>query len=272
MQRELRGRELGYDDRGRGPAVVLMHAFPFSRELWRGAAGGHDLAGALAERFRVITVDARGFGESALRATGGASAPYSLVDLADDLAALLDALELRRAAVLGMSMGGYTALAFAAKHAARLSSLILADTRAAADTPEGRAKRDQALTQIHDGHVDAYLDASLARLVSPGASVALRALVRSRAETRPDSLVAGIEAMRDRPDRTDELGAITCPTLCVCGAEDLVSLPTEMRRIAAHVRNGRYVELPDAGHLSHLEAPEAFATAVSSFLADHATT
>lgn len=263
---------MGYDDRGRGPVVVLLHAFPFARDVWG------DLAGALAARHRVLSVDARGFGESDLRVsspTPGASAPYALSDLADDLAALLDALDVPRAAVVGMSMGGYTALAFAARHAARLAALVLADTRAAADSPEARAKREEALATIHGRGAEAYLDGSLARLVSPGAPPAVHALVRARAETRADSLVAGIEALRDRPDRTAELPAIACPTLVVCGAEDQITPSAEMRRMSAAVGQGagapggaRYVELAGAGHLAHLEAPEAFTRAVGTFLGD----
>jgi 3-oxoadipate enol-lactonase len=269
MRRQVRGREIGYDDQGSGPAVVLLHPFPFARDVWQ------SVAETLGARFRVVAVDARGFGESALRAIGGASDPYSLADLADDLAALLDALEIPRAAVLGQSMGGYTALAFAARYGARLSALVLCDTRAAADTPDVRAKRDEALSQLHGSGPAAYLDGSLASLVSPGAPPAMHASVRARAETRAESLVAGIEALRDRPDRTEELAAITCPTLCVCGAEDLVTPPAEMRRMAVAIgqrgraaRGALYVELQDAGHLSHLEAPLPFATAVSSFLSD----
>jgi 3-oxoadipate enol-lactonase len=265
---------MGYDDRGRGPVVVLLHAFPFARDVWSvgpqrdGADGAApDLTSALARRFRVLSVDARGFGESALRATGGSSAPYALTDLADDLADLLDALDVPRAAILGMSMGGYTALAFAARHRARLTALVLADTRAGADTPEVRAKRDEALSTIHGRGVSAYLDGSLTRMLSPAASPGLHALVRARAETRADSLVAGVEALRDRPDRTAELPAITCPTLIVCGAEDQVTPAAEMRRMGEAIPGrARAVELAGAGHLSHLEAPAAFAAAVEPFL------
>jgi pimeloyl-ACP methyl ester carboxylesterase len=272
MRRLVGGRELGYDDRGRGPAVVLLHPFPFARDLWG------DVATTLAGRFRVIAVDARGFGESDLRAshpTPGASAPYAITDLADDLAALLDALEVRRAAVVGMSMGGYTALAFAARHAARLAALVLADTRAAADTPEARAGREVALATIHGRGPDAYLDSSLPRLLSPHVSRGVLALARARAETRADGLVAGVEALRDRPDRTAELPAIACPTLVVCGADDQVTPAAEMRRMSTSIgsrsaagANARYVEVPGAGHLAHLEAGEAFTAAVGSFLAD----
>jgi pimeloyl-ACP methyl ester carboxylesterase len=263
MRRQVRGRDIGYEDRGKGEAVVLLHPFPFGRDLWTGRGGAEDVTAALARRFRVLAVDARGFGESEL---GGA--PYSIAELADDLVGLLDALAIPRAAVLGMSMGGYTALAFAAKHAARLSALVLADTRAAADSPEARAKRDEALATIRARGPAAYLDGSLARLVSPDAPAALHAFVRSRAETRADSLAAGVAALRDRPDRMAELPAISCPTLVVCGAQDLISPPSEMRGVSAAIPRARYVELPGAGHLAHLEAPEAFTAAVSPFLSE----
>jgi 3-oxoadipate enol-lactonase len=269
MRQQVGDREIGYDDRGHGAPVVLLHPFPFTRDLW------DDVATALAARFRVLSVDARGFGESALRATAGSSAPYAISDLADDLAALLDALDLSRVALLGMSMGGYTALAFAARHGARLTGLVLADTRAAADTPDARAGRDVALATIHGRGATAYLDVSLARLLSPGATPALHARVRARAAGHADSLVAAVEALRDRPDRTAELRAIACPTLVVCGGEDQVTPAAEMRRVSAAIGRGggaalgaRYVELAGAGHLSHLEAPEAFMTTVSSFLGD----
>jgi 3-oxoadipate enol-lactonase len=262
MRRQVRGRELGYDDRGRGAAVVLLHPFPFARDVWDGVAE------ALAARFRVLTVDARGFGESSLRAIAGSSAPYTIEDLGDDLADLLEALELPRAAVVGMSMGGYTALAFAARHAARLWALVLCDTRAAADTPDARAGREVALATLHGRGAAAYLDSSLARMLSPGAAPALHARVRASAQERADSLVAGLEALRDRPDRTAELPAIACPTLVVCGAADQVTPTAEMRRMSEAIPRARYVELAGAGHLAHLEAPEAFAAAVGSFLGD----
>src|SRR4051794_3438638 len=113
-----------------------------------------------------------------------------------------------------MSMGGYTALAFAARHGARLSTLVLADTRAAADSPETRAKREAALSTVRGRGGAAYLDGgALVPMLSAGAPEALRAQIRARAESRDDSLIAGLEALRDRPDRTAELEAIAGPAL-----------------------------------------------------------
>jgi 3-oxoadipate enol-lactonase len=243
-----------YDDRGTGPATVLLHPFPLSRTAWAG------IADALAAHRRVIAVDAHGFGDSP------ASGPFAIADLADELAALLDRLAIARATVVGMSMGGYVALAFAARHRDRLSALVLADTRAAADSAETRAARAAALATIDGAGPMAYLRAFLPRLLSPQAPPARVAHVLARSETRAASLRAGIEALRDRPDRTAELGAIACPTLCVCGTEDQVTPAAEMKQIADAISGARFVPIAEAGHLSHIEAPGPFLHAVTSFL------
>ena len=245
---------IGYDDRGTGPALVLLHPFPLTRATWAG------LADALAAHRRVIAVDARGFGDSPL------AGPFAIADIADDLAALLDRLAIPRATVLGMSMGGYAALAFATRHRERLSALVLADTRAAADSAEARAGRAAALATLADAGPAAYLAASLPRLLSPHAPPALVSHVRGRAETRAASLRAGIEALRDRPDRSAELGAIACPTLVVCGTEDQVTPAAEMKQIAAAIAGARFVPIAGAGHLSHVESPGAFLHAVTAFV------
>jgi pimeloyl-ACP methyl ester carboxylesterase len=234
---------------------VLLHPFPFARGIWSG------LADVLAVRHRVVTVDARGFGESPL---GDRS--YTVDDLADDLAALLAELGIARAAVLGMSMGGYAALAFAVRHPARLAALVLCDTRAGADSAETRKAREGAIGRIRATGSGPYLDGSLARLLSPSAPPALVAFLRARAETRVASLIAGIEALRDRPDRTTQLGAIRVPTLAVRGSDDQVTPAEDMQQMAAAIAGATFVSIPGAGHLSHIEAPEAFQRALMPFL------
>ena len=223
------GSPIGFDDRGSGPATVLLHPFPLRRDAWAG------IAEALAAHRRVIAVDARGFGDTPL------AGPFAITDLADDVAALLDRLSIAKATLLGMSMGGYAALAFAARHRDRLSALVLADTRAAADSAEARAGRAAALATLAAVGPTAYLAGSLPRLLSPAAPPALVAHVRARAETRAASLRAGIEALRDRPDRSAELGAIACPTLVVCGVEDQVTPLAEMKQLAGAIAGARFV-------------------------------
>ncbi|HLK89384.1 MAG TPA: alpha/beta fold hydrolase [Polyangia bacterium] len=247
---------VGYDVRGAGSPVVLLHPFPFDRRIWA------SVSEALSPRHRVIAVDGRGFGETPLTDGGDAIAGG-----ADDVAAVLDQLDVPRAAVLGMSMGGYAALAFAARHPGRLAALVLCDTRAGADDAKLRAARDGAIARIRETGSGPYLDGSLARLLSPSAPPARVAFLRARAETRAASLIAGIEALRDRPDRTGELAAIRCPTLVLRGTDDQVTPAEDMQAMASAIAGATFVPLDRAGHLSHIDAPGAFERALAPFLA-----
>lgn len=248
--------EIGYDDVGAGaagPPVVLLHPFPFDRRYWA------ETAAALAPRHRVISVDAPGFGES----TAG---PFTIADAADALSALLAGLGVGPVTVVGLSMGGYIALALAHRHPPRLAALVLADTRAAADTPETRRARAEARALIESAGADAYLDRSLPRLLAPDAAQAVIARARALAETRADRIVAGLAALRDRPDRSAELAAIRCPTLVLGGARDQVIPTEEMKQMAAAIPRGRFVALDGVGHLASLEAPGPFQAALREFL------
>jgi len=253
-------QELAFDDRGRGQAVVLLPPFPFDRRVWTEAT----IPALTAAGFRAIAVDYPGFGEDG--AGGPVPADLSIASIADRTAGLLHRLGVSRAVLLGVSMGGYVALAFAARFAERLAGMILADTRATPDSPAALAGRTQALETLAARGVDAYLAGSLPRLLAPDAPPATLAVARKLAVTRAEALAAGIRALRDRPDRCAEARALACPTLVLCGALDQVTPPAEMKELAATIPGARFVEIAGAGHLSHLEAPEPFHRAVLDFL------
>ncbi len=256
MRTTIDGAEVGYEIFGAGPALVLLHAFPLDRRMWR------ETAEALSSRRRVITVDFRGFGESA------GVAP-SVAELADDVARLLDALGVPMAAMCGLSLGGYVALAFADRHAARLAALVLADTRAGADSPDGRRARDEGAQKVRSDGAASFVAPLAARLLSANAPEALREKLRALGGAQnPDAIAAALLAMRDRPDRTSELARIRCPTLVLVGADDAITPPAEARAMAAAIPGAKFIELADAGHLSHWEAPTEFARAVDEFLAE----
>jgi pimeloyl-ACP methyl ester carboxylesterase len=261
MKRRCADREIAYDDVGAGAPgvpIVLLHPFPFDRRFWAATVA------TLAPARRVITVDARGFGEAP--ATG----PFTIADLADDLAVLLDALEVPAATVVGLSMGGYVALAFAQRHAAKLAALVLADTRASADSAETRRAREEARALIESSGSSTYLERSLPRLLAPDAPAALLARVRALAETRGERIIAGLAALRDRPDRTPELAAIRCPTLVIGGARDQTIPIDEMRGMSAAIPGARFVALDSVGHFANLEAPAPFDTALRALLDERA--
>lgn len=242
------------------PVLVLLHPFPFDRRFWA------KVAPALAARFRVVAPDLRGFGAAAALAAGDGAPPepggYSIADLADDVAGLLDALAVDRAIVGGLSMGGYVALAFAARHARRLRGLLLADTKAGPDAPEARAARGDAIELVRAQGVDAYVERQMPRLLAASAATAVREEVRALARQHPAAVVAGLAALRDRPDRRAELPAIRCPTQILVGEHDILTPPAEAQAMAAAIAGARIEVLPDAGHLPPLETPAAFARAV----------
>jgi pimeloyl-ACP methyl ester carboxylesterase len=256
MNLRLGTRDLAYQSVGSGTPLVLIHAFPMDSRMWQ------DTAFVLSSRCRVITPDMRGFGRSTL----GDGEP-SIADMADDVAALLDHLGLARATVGGLSMGGYVSLAFAARHRERLERLILADTRAAADSEIARAGRADALARVQNEGVPALVERQLAALLSPAASEAVRQRVREIGNSQSAAGVcAGVRALRDRPDRRAELVAIACPTLVVVGAQDAISPPAEMSELAAAIPGARLATIARAGHLSNLENPADFASALADFV------
>lgn len=211
---------------------------------------------------RVVALDLRGFGESE-----AGPADHSIADLADDVAGLMDHLSLDRAVIGGLSMGGYVALAFAARHANRLDGLVLADTRATADTDPVRQARDEGIAVVREHGVMTYVERQLPRLLSPAASEATRRRVRELASAQtPAGVERALRALRDRPDRTGELSAISCPTLVVVGEQDAITPPAEAAGLAAAITGAQLVTLSGAGHLSNIEAPEAFDDAVQRFL------
>jgi pimeloyl-ACP methyl ester carboxylesterase len=255
MKMRIADRDLAYECHGSGKPLVLVHAFPFDGRMWQATAQ------ALAGACRVIAPDMRGFGASDL----GRGDP-SIADMADDIAVLLDNLGIERATVGGLSMGGYVALAFASRHRARLERLILADTRAAADTDAAHAGRVGALALVEKEGVAALVERQVGVLLSPNASEAVRAHVRELGRQSAAGVSAGIRALRDRPDRQAELPAIACPTLVIAGTEDRVSPLAEVAAMASAIPGAKLVEIAGAGHLSNIEKPEGFVAAIANFL------
>jgi pimeloyl-ACP methyl ester carboxylesterase len=255
------GGALAHDDVGAGTPVVLLHGFPHTRHLWDAQRT------ALAARCRVITPDLRGFGDSASLGDG---APLTMARHADDVAALLDALGVDRAVVCGLSMGGYATLAFWHRHRERVRGLVLADTRAAADTDAVRERRAARIALARSEGALAVADAEVASEL--GATTrrthpALVHRVRDMMATVPvATLVAAQEGMLARADATAWLGEIDVPTLLVVGDEDGITPVSELRAMQARIAGSELAVIEQAGHLSPVEQPERFDEAVTRFL------
>lgn len=247
------------EDAGHGTPVLLIHGFPLDREMW------NDQLRGLSASARVIAPDLRGFGES-----GPPPDVMPMEDYATDLAELLEILAVDRAVVCGLSMGGYVALAFHARFPERTAGLVLANTRAGADSDAARAARLQNVKRAYAEGAGAIADAMLPKMLTDATRAARPALasgVRAMmARQTPDGLAAALRGMAARQDRTADLAGIAVPTLVVTGDADTLIPPSESALIAAAVPNARLVTIPGAAHLSNVERPEAFNAAVASFL------
>jgi 3-oxoadipate enol-lactonase len=248
---------IAYDDTGgSGLPVVLLHGFPFSRRLWDAQVE------ALRARYRVVCPDLRGHGESE-----PGPPPARMDDMARDVAALLDHLGVESAVIGGLSMGGYVALAFHRLFRQRVRALVLADTRAGADSEEGRRGRHEMVELVRKEGQAAIADRLIPKLVSPAASEAVRARLRSMIEATPVEGIAGaLLGMAERPDSSDLLPAIACPTLVIVGAKDTLTPPDEARAMSERIAGASLVVIPGAGHVSCLEEPALFTSALETFL------
>jgi pimeloyl-ACP methyl ester carboxylesterase len=257
------GLPVNYLDEGAGDrAVVFVHGFPFRLSMWE-----PQIPVAVAAGCRVVAPDLFGFGESVVP---GDRSEYSIDRYADLVAALIGKLGLDPVVLVGLSMGGYIALAVARRHPEALGALVLADTRADPDTPAGRQARtdQQALveerndvTPLVDGLLNRILAGTGPRHAEVGAF--LGDMMRA---TAPAGWIGALEAMKQRRDHTDLLPRISVPTLVVVGESDAL-VPLEVAEAMAGAIPGARLEVvPDAGHVANLENPDVFNRAFADFL------
>jgi 3-oxoadipate enol-lactonase len=280
----VNGTEIWYVDRGAGVPLLLVHGFPLDHTLWAGQidslAGrtGEFLVGEAywaapgqtevsAPPVRVIAPDLRGFGRSKSQ-----QAKLTMEQFADDLAGLLDGLGVGEPVVLcGLSMGGYVALQFWRKYAARLRGLILCDTRAAADAPAVAAARLTMADQVLREGPGPLVAGMMPRLFSDATRKqqpqTIELLRSTMMATDPRTIAAAARGMAERPDMTAALSQIRCPTLVMVGRDDITSPPAEMHGIAQAIPGAKFIEIADAGHLAPLENPSAVNAAIAAFLA-----
>jgi 3-oxoadipate enol-lactonase len=251
--------ELHYRDAGKGSAtVVLLHGFPFNSELWEPQIQ------ELARDYRVIAPDFRGFGNTGLPGS------YSIDRLADDVAELVSALGLRRVILGGLSMGGYVAFAFLRRHVARLTGLILSDTRPDPDSEETRVNRARLAALAQQAGSPAVADELLPSLLSATTRDhrselvgALRAMMSS---STPEAIAAALAAMAGRADSRSLLPEIKIPVLITGGTEDAITPPAQIEEWAANIPDARLAFIEGAGHVANLERPNDFNALVTEFL------
>lgn len=250
---------LAYSEFGSGPALVLLHAFPLDRTLWRDVVEPF-----AAEGWRVITPDLPGFGESP-------ETVATIDDMASQVALLLNQLGINSAVVGGCSMGGYVALAFAAQFPERTAGLVLVDTKGNADGDEARANRARVAQQVLDSGSTAALAVTQADIMFSAATKAnrpdvVRWLKHTINQQRPDGVANAQHAMAARAEQFEMLAGLHKPVLCIRGAEDALASADDHTRMALASGDGIDVTVVDAGHLVPIEQSAAFVEHVAAFL------
>lgn len=257
---------IGYDERGSGIPLLLIHGYPLNRKLWEPQLS------SLSDIARVLTPDLRGHGDSEPGpVTSQFHQAFSMEMMADDCANFLSALGVSRPAVIGgLSMGGYIALAFARKYPQRLAGLILAATRAGADSAEGKANRDKAVALARESGPVAIAEAMLPKMMSPKtyqSNPELVAVVFDMMKTTSVSGIVGdLLGMKVRPDSTAFLPEIRKPTLLLYGADDQIIPQAEMESMATAIPDAQLIVIPDSGHLLNMEQPDDFNQSIYTFM------
>jgi pimeloyl-ACP methyl ester carboxylesterase/acyl-CoA thioesterase FadM len=253
----VRGLAVALDLQGDGRPILFVHGFPLDRTVWRQVM-------ATLTGWKRIAPDLRGMGLS------DAPGKYTMAEYADDLAALLDVLHVDQAVVCGLSMGGYIAFELLRRHKTRVGALVLVNTRAEADTEEGRRRRDEMIGVVQRDGPAALADALVPQLLTPWSVTAQPQVVehlKAMIAANPTAgIIGALEAMRDRPDSTALLGSIDVPTLVIAGREDRLIPAATSRALADAIPEAQLTVIPEAGHLAPLEQPVQTSRVIAEFL------
>lgn len=245
-----------FDTLGQGENVVLLHGFLESSAMWE------SFAKEWAKSYRVITIDLPGHGNS------GHLEGISINDMADMVNEVLVHLEIEKASMVGHSMGGYVALAFADKYMDFVDRLVLYHSTAHADSLEGLLRRDKAIEML-DAHPTLYIRQTLTGLFWPKTvkrhQQALEKMIDCAIRNHPQGYSQAVAAMKNRPDRRHVLGG-KVPVLFIAGQHDPV-IPVELsEQQIKSISNGWGDVLQKSGHMSFIEQPEEAMQKISQFL------
>lgn len=262
---EINGLRMFFEDRSSTDptgVIVFVHGYPLNHSLWRNQLDFFSIT------HRCIAPDLRGYGGSQHLDAPLPPEQWTMDVFAEDVVALMDHLGVERATICGLSMGGYIAFALWRKHRKRVHRLILADTKATADSDEAKANRYKQMDLVKDKGAPALADAMLPKLIVPANMQAVGLEVRRMVESTPvDTIVGSLFALAERPDSSTTLAEITVPTLVVVGAEDQITPVSDADFIRDYIDSaGPLAVIPSAGHLSPLENPTAFNQALAGFL------
>ena len=257
---EVNNFTISYNDVGEGKIpVIFLHGFPFDKSMWKGQLD------SLNSSYRLIACDIRGFGKSTDEET-----PLSIDLFSEDLIAFLDKLNIKKAIVCGLSMGGFIALNAIKKFPERFEALILCDTQCIADTTEVKENRYKAIDQINRDGVSIFNEKFIKSVFHPNSLTNKTELVENLSTVvftnSKEIIIAGITALAGRPETCSSLSTIGIPTLIICGREDSVTPLVQSEFMHEHIEGSNLKIIDNAGHVSNLEQPDEFNKYLRNFL------
>ena len=249
---EVNDITISYKDVGKGNIpIIFLHGFPLDKSMWKGQIE------SLKDSHRVIAIDLRGFGKSTDEETD-----LSMDLFGDDLIAFMDKLNIEKAIICGLSMGGYIALNVINRFPERFTALILCDTQCIADTPEVRKKREETIEQIRIECADAFKEKFVQSVFHQDSLVNKIELVENLKTTvfanSNEIINAGLTALAKRSETCSILDKIRVPTLIICGRQDEVTPLAQSELMHERIRGSVLKIIDDAGHVSNLEQPDQF--------------
>jgi pimeloyl-ACP methyl ester carboxylesterase len=263
------------DHFGAGPAIILLHGFPFNRSMWR-----EQIDFLSANGYRVVAPDLRGLGENVAQTSVCDSAsedhrlkslPFTTMEkMARDVAALMDELKIESAVICGLSMGCYVAFEFIHLFPSRVKALILCGPRAQGSNEAEKTSREAQAQRVLLEGMDFAVESISTSLLAE-ATVKKRPDVVAHAtemvlQTDPRGAAAVQRGMAARRDYSNDLPNIQVPTLIIAGREDGVRTPEDAEFIQRGIKGSQSVMIEEAGHLMNMEQAEKFNKAVVSFL------
>jgi 3-oxoadipate enol-lactonase len=250
-----------YYDEGEhdAPCIIFIHGFPFNKAMWENQVN------ELKDQYRAIAYDVRGHGSSE-----SGTQLFSMHQFAADLFSFMDALNIKRAVVCGLSMGGYIALNALQQQPDRIAALILADTQCAADSEEGRKKRMETIDAIRKNGLFEYASNSIKKLFTEWSLTSkkdeVRFIEQTILRTDAETICNTLQALADRKETCTVLPQVTIPVLILVGQDDQITPPEAAQKMHNLVTQSTLKEIDQAGHLTNLENPERFNQHIKSFL------
>ncbi|MES2138852.1 MAG: alpha/beta fold hydrolase [Bacteroidota bacterium] len=257
---KINDAEICYDDFGESTIpVIFIHGFPFNKSSWKPQMD------FLKSSCRVIAYDIRGFGKS----TAGDEKP-SINLFADDLIQMMDVLQIKKAIVCGLSMGGYILLNAINRYPERFHAIILSDTQCIGDSTEAKEKRYKTIKQIETDGLTDFAAGFIKNVFCQESLNNKKELVEEIKNiilsTKLETVAGTLVALAQRHEKCFSLNEISIPALILCGKEDIVTPPVQSEFLHTHIKNSKFYSLDNAGHMANLEQADEFNKLVNDFI------